>query len=56
MFGHVGLGAGVPVGEDWVVDRGDSLDVVVHVFDEEDVVVQELFVLGRIGGGVAGGY
>ena len=39
MVGHVGLGAGVPVGEDGVVGGGDSFDVVVHVFDEEDVVV-----------------
>jgi len=46
VLGHLARGFVAPLFEDDVGAGVDLFDVVVHVFDEEDVVVQCFFVFG----------
>ena len=49
VFGHVARRARFPVLQHGVGSWVDFFDVMVHVFDEEDVVVEGFFVLGIAG-------
>lgn len=44
VLGHFSLGTVFPVFQHGVGFRVDFFDVVVHVLDEEDVVIERLFV------------
>lgn len=44
MLGHFFGGAGFPFFEHGVLSGADFFNVVVHVFNEKDVVVESLFV------------
>lgn len=49
VLGHFLGGARFPVFEHWVGSWVDLFDVVVHVLDEEDVVIESLLIFGITG-------